>query len=107
MPTGFRHTTFGPPAGSRSTIPVSRQTPSRFGPSHCGQSSARDTDTNERASVRKVTAVNRESFKPSRIDVPLLLGFRLYAVLCEAQAQRPLLRLNFCGMFDGAPQPVV
>src|SRR5688500_14138031 len=37
---GTRHNTFGPPSGNRSKMPVSRHTESRFGPSHCGQSSA-------------------------------------------------------------------
>src|SRR4051794_3828257 len=40
-PTGLRHLIFGPPLGKVSTMPVSRQTASRLGPSHCGQSSAR------------------------------------------------------------------
>src|SRR5437879_5185696 len=38
---GVRHRTLGPPLGNFSRMPVSRQTPSRFGPSHCGQSSPR------------------------------------------------------------------
>ena len=33
-PHGCRQSTFGPPAGNLSTMPVSRQTPSRFAPSH-------------------------------------------------------------------------
>ena len=37
---GVRHATFGPPAGNLSRMPSSRQTLSRFGPIHCGQSSA-------------------------------------------------------------------
>jgi transcriptional regulator with XRE-family HTH domain len=39
-----RHSTFGPPSGNRSTMPVSRQTLSRWGPIHCGQSSARTAE---------------------------------------------------------------
>src|SRR5215211_2056832 len=39
IPIGSFHTCFGPPAGNLSTSPVSRHTPSRFSPSHCGQSS--------------------------------------------------------------------
>ena len=39
-PTGTRHRTRGPPSGNFSATPASRHTPSRCGPSHCGQSSA-------------------------------------------------------------------
>src|SRR5712692_6285425 len=38
---GRFHRTFGPSLGNLSRMPVSRQTPSRLGPSHCGQSSPR------------------------------------------------------------------
>src|SRR6516165_5414575 len=37
----FSQRTFGPATGNLSSIPVSRHTESRFGPSHWGQSSAR------------------------------------------------------------------
>src|SRR5262245_12489421 len=37
---GVRQTIFGPPCGNFSRMPSSRQTLSRFGPIHCGQSSA-------------------------------------------------------------------
>src|ERR1700687_3501502 len=36
---GVRQTIFGPSLENLSRMPVSRQTPSRLGPSHCGQSS--------------------------------------------------------------------
>src|SRR6516164_7214432 len=52
---GVRHSTLGPPAGNFSTIPLSRHTPSRFGPSHCGQSSARAVET-----VTVAAAVKRQ-----------------------------------------------
>src|SRR6476660_5547435 len=41
IPTGTRQRIFNPPWGKVSRIPVSLHTPSRFGPRHCGQSSAR------------------------------------------------------------------
>src|SRR6476660_7811482 len=41
IPTGARQRIFKPLGGKVSRIPVSLHTPSRFGPRHCGQSSAR------------------------------------------------------------------
>src|SRR5579883_2493810 len=38
-PIGVRQRRVGPSFGNAATMPVSRQTPSRCGPSHCGQSS--------------------------------------------------------------------
>jgi hypothetical protein len=42
---GVRQRTFGPPGGKARTMPVSAQRSSRFGPIHCGQSSARNAET--------------------------------------------------------------
>src|SRR5262245_59781593 len=39
-PIGCLHSTFSPSDGNFSRMPVSRHTPSRLGPSHCGQSAA-------------------------------------------------------------------
>jgi hypothetical protein len=43
----------GPPAGNLSTIPGSRQTPSRRGPCQCGQSSAKARSTPAALEIRK------------------------------------------------------
>src|SRR5262245_18434192 len=39
----FFHSCFGPSLGTALSRPVSLEMPSRFGPRHCGQSSARAT----------------------------------------------------------------
>src|SRR6266446_5504623 len=41
VPTGARQRTFGPPAG-QVTLIFSDEMPLRFGPRHCGQSSAKE-----------------------------------------------------------------
>src|ERR1700733_1289421 len=56
---GVRQRTFGPSGGNLASKPVSRQTPSRFGPSHCGQSSARTA----------VVVRNRAKIMIDRIDI--------------------------------------
>jgi hypothetical protein len=50
LPTFARQRTSSPEAGMASMMPVSRHTPSRFGPRHCGQSSARTArnDSNDK-----------------------------------------------------------
>src|SRR5271166_5495880 len=63
-----RQSTFGPSFGNESRTPVSRQTLSRFGPSHCGQSSARPSGASNEKTVIEI--VNR---KLSRMkDIPFL-----------------------------------
>src|SRR4051812_4725935 len=81
--TTARHTTFGPPAGNFSTRPVSRQTSSRFGPIHCGQSSPRAAAVNgTRANrSREVRAGRRMAFTGKRAWLTTHGHGRLAAVL--------------------------
>src|SRR5207249_7485233 len=52
-PTVFSQTTGGPLSGHDLTRPVSAETPSRLGPSHCGQSAAkRSTNDTKRHEER-------------------------------------------------------
>src|SRR5260370_11327289 len=57
---GLRQTTDGPPEGNRLTMPVSCQTPSRLGPNHCGQSTARvvGAPNAEHAKLSQTNVVN-------------------------------------------------
>src|SRR5260370_42553856 len=45
------HSSFGPALGHSFSKPVSCETPSRCGPRHCGQSSAREGSVVERVNV--------------------------------------------------------
>src|SRR6266550_8895490 len=67
---GVRQRTGGPPLGNFSTMPVSRHTASRCGPSHCGQSSAQmvadgtSTQANAAESSKDFGCTARNVVKP-------------------------------------------
>src|SRR6266542_2595243 len=56
-PTGARQRTFNPSAGNVLRMPVSFQTPSRFGPRNCGQSAARTAKGSNKASVAAIRVI--------------------------------------------------
>ena len=65
-PTGVRQSIFNPSLGKWSIKPVLRQTPSRRGPSHCGQSSARMAETHP----HKTNVARRVFLMLNRIKSP-------------------------------------
>src|SRR5438128_758991 len=83
------HASLGPPAGHFLSRPFSGETPSRLGPRHCGQSSARSFTTKaqrtQRANTKGVWRSSRAGF---------IIFVFLLCVLCVFVVRPSSLRLD-------------
>src|SRR6185503_12290307 len=86
-----RQRTLRPLSGIVATMPVSRQTPSRLGPRHCGQSSAESpagkTSPAMKALIQRARKLRRitENIAASRVE---LLFHHPRGRLCKCEALR-------------------